>query len=156
MLLKQPRVPLARSGARKTDQGWPFLALWSTGGAGLELGPGALTLPDNILRESSWPWPRSLGSNNLHERRDVRTQEVWGRHLGVRASLHCGWSSTWPEDQGGHRLRLPPERMTQWGQRNGGPLMAWSASASCRESETRLTFVQFRQRNHFSVNYVGE
>lgn len=45
-------------------------------GGVLELGPGALPLLENILRESSWPWPRLLGSNNLHERRDVRTQEA--------------------------------------------------------------------------------
>jgi len=45
-------------------------------GGRLMLGPGALPTSDNILGESSWPWPRLLGYNSIHERRDVRTQEV--------------------------------------------------------------------------------
>lgn len=61
---------LARSGARKIETTTGLLLLRYVQG-GLVLGPGAL-----ILEESSRPWPRLLGYNNLHERREVRTQEV--------------------------------------------------------------------------------
>lgn len=89
MLLKQPHVPLARSGGKNTkDQDGPFLLhdLWG----GLVLGPGALPVSDNIQEGSSWPWPKFLGYDSIHKRRTagLRTtsREVSGR-LSVTAEV---------------------------------------------------------------------
>lgn len=43
---------------------------------GFVLRQGVLTLSGNILRENSWPMPKQLGCNNLHKRREIRTQEA--------------------------------------------------------------------------------
>lgn len=59
----------------KLEPGLAFSCSMKYGG-GVKVGPGALPLSNYIIRESSWPWPRLSGYNDLHDRKEVRTQEV--------------------------------------------------------------------------------
>lgn len=86
--------------------------------SGAGAGAKSLSRDNNILRESSWPWPSLSGYNNLHERRGVRTREVWRRN-----PRRC---------QGASPLRL------KW-YLTGGPGRSSSPSASGANDTVRST-----------------